>query len=117
MAAVSGKNENLGGLTMLKFNGLMFAKNDKEFTGSLFAGKRTCHGFYRKIKGGFQLLNMKKELVAFVSLRGQGCVVDARRIGGKAHYSYGLSENVRQFLELSSSLVEQDQAIKSVEEK
>lgn len=51
---------------MLNFNGKTYARNDAEFTGSLFRPGNTCHGFYKQTKGGFRLYDMQKNLRAYI---------------------------------------------------
>jgi hypothetical protein len=51
---------------MLNFNGKTYARNDAEFTGSLFRPGNTCHGFYKQTKGGFRLYDIQKNLRAYI---------------------------------------------------
>lgn len=88
---------------MLIFNGLKFAKNDAEMVNSLFAGGNTCAGFYKQIKSGFQLLNLQKELFAFVS-PGKGLVVSAARCAnGKPRYLFSTCSLDEKYLNLPES--------------
>ena len=87
---------------MIIFNGNKFAKNDKELTDSLFDSNGTCIGFYKKTKRGIQLMNMQKELMAFIVDNGYGerFVVSARRIKNKIHYMYSTSSIEDKYLGL-----------------
>lgn len=51
---------------MLVFNGMKYAKNDKEFTESLFQSGGTCNGFYKKMRNGIRLLDMQGNIRAFI---------------------------------------------------
>lgn len=44
---------------MITFNGVKFAKNDKEMTDSLFQQGGTCAGFYKVTKRGIQLMDLQ----------------------------------------------------------
>jgi hypothetical protein len=87
---------------MLHFNGLRFAKNDAEMIESLFSHGGTCAGFYKRLKSGFQLLNLQKELFAFLvdNKHGEKFVVTASRRDGKAFYMYGSSAITERLLGL-----------------
>lgn len=52
---------------MLMFNGLKFAKNDKEMVNSLFFAGNTCHGFYKKRKNGYLLADLQRKERAFIA--------------------------------------------------
>ena len=51
---------------MITFNGIKFAKNANEFTSSLFAKGGTCYGYYKITSKGIQLLDMQKNIFAFI---------------------------------------------------
>lgn len=79
---------------MIIFNGLKFAKNDKEFTESLFVSSGgTCTGFYKRTKNGFKLYNQHKNPIAFIGNMPQfkGIVTMGKREDGKEYYMHGLS--------------------------
>lgn len=76
---------------MINFNGVKFAKNDKEFTASLFSGGSTCYGYYKKTKRGIQLMDMSKKLFAFIVNNGRGerFIVSASRMdNGRIRYMF-----------------------------
>ena len=85
---------------MLIFNGKKYARNDAEFTASLFDASGTCNGFYKRIKGGVQLFNMQRELTAFIVDRSnlERFVVSAGMANGRARYMFGLSTAAEQWL-------------------
>lgn len=78
------------GLKMLMFNGKKYAKNDKEFADSLFSDN-TCNGYYKKLKNGYQLFDMQKNMKAFLYANAkQGYfVADATVRPEGVWYSYG----------------------------
>lgn len=87
---------------MLEFFGEKYAKNNKEFTESLFSSK-TCNGFYKKRKNGTLILNMQKEPVAYIVHNSkQGYfVVTATNTSEGVRYMYGTSEKTEMFLGIS----------------
>jgi hypothetical protein len=54
------------GFKMIVFNNKQYAKNEAEFTDSLFTSGGTCNGFYKRTKNGYRLFNIQNELIAFV---------------------------------------------------
>lgn len=56
---------------MITFNGFKFAKNDKEFSASLFDySGSTCFGFYKTRKNGIVLMDHQKTVVALIAFDG-----------------------------------------------
>ena len=51
---------------MIIFNNKHYAKNEAEFTDSLFTSGGTCNGFYKRTKNGYRLFNIQNELIAFI---------------------------------------------------
>jgi hypothetical protein len=94
---------------MLLFNGKKYAKNDAEFTDSLFT-EQTCTGYYKKMRNGIKLFNIQNELIAFiVNNTAQGFfVVSASTFENKPYYSYGLSDSTADYLGLSLTANESD---------
>ena len=84
---------------MIIFNGLKYAKNDKEMINSLFDGTGTCAGFYKKIKAGYQIFNLQHEIFAFLQTI-NGFAVSAIMHDGKTRYSFGLDEKSEKLLGL-----------------
>ena len=87
---------------MFKFNGLTFARNKAEMVNSLFASGGTCAGFYKRIRGGFQLFNLQRELFAFVDPV-RALVVSAGMHNGRAFYMFSTSTQAEQLLQLPES--------------
>jgi hypothetical protein len=86
---------------MKTLNGLKFAKNDKEFTASLFDKTGTAFGYYKVLKGCVHLMNMQGDIFAAVVKNKSGfCgIVSARKLdNGKVFYQYGLGENYENLL-------------------
>lgn len=86
---------------MITINGKKYAKNDAEFTESLFNPGGTCVGYYKKLKNGIQLMTMQKELFAFMvnNSHNERFFVSAGRLeNGKAFYMYGLSDSAARWL-------------------
>jgi len=85
---------------MLIFNGKIYAKNNKEFTESLFNTSGTCNGFYKRIRSGVQLFNIQHELTAFIVNRSDKdrFIVSAGTDNGKPRYMFGLSTAAEKWL-------------------
>ena len=83
---------------MIIINGNKFAKNDKEFTSSLFMESGTCTGYYKKTRNGIQLLDMQKNVIAFIvngiRRKESPFIVSATRSQKGIRYSYSLSSNL-----------------------
>jgi hypothetical protein len=76
---------------MITFNGINFAKNDNEFTSSLFVKGATCRGYYKATKRGIQLLDMQENLFAFIvnNKHSEKFVVSCLRMAnGKIRYMH-----------------------------
>ena len=78
---------------MITFNGHKFAKNEAEFTNSLFEQEGTCFGYYRKVKGGIKLLDHHKNLFAFIVSQGHHpfIVSATQKKGERARYMFSTS--------------------------
>lgn len=87
---------------MLIFNGKKYAKNDREFTDSVFTDQ-TCVGYYKKQRNGTHIYDMQRQLVAYIVANDkQGYfVVTARTYENKPFYMRGLSSYTAEFLGLS----------------
>ena len=98
---------------MLHFNGIKFARNDKEMTDSLFQSDGTCCGYYKRHKDGFKLFKQNGELFAFVDPI-KSILVSASTKAGKSWYSYGLSDTDATYLRLTDvTYRDQDATIKA----
>lgn len=88
---------------MINFNGVKFAKNDKEFTSSLFETGGTCVGFYKATERGVQLMDSHKSIIAFIVNNGYGerFIVSATRIdNGRIRYMFSTCHRVDRLLSL-----------------
>lgn len=86
---------------MLVFNGLKYAKNESEFTNSLFESGGTCNGFYKVVNGGIRLMDMQGEVRAFIAKNDGGFVVSARRVpsmNNRIRYMFGTMDDDEQWL-------------------
>lgn len=75
---------------MLTLNGRTFARNNAEFTASLFSPGGTCTGFYRRTPKGAYLYNMQRTLVGFLKCGDQftGMVSAHKCDDGRTRYMY-----------------------------
>ena len=94
---------------MLIFNGKKYAKNDKEFTDSVFTNQ-TCVGYYKKQRNGTQIFDMQRQLIAYIVANDkQGYfVVSATIDNNNPRYMFGLSSYTADFLGLSLTANESD---------
>jgi len=98
---------------MITINGRKFAKNNAEFTSSLFVESGTCFGFYKKVRGGCRLYNMQNELFAFIAnnRHGERFFVSASIHDGKPWYMYALTDKDERFLGFDSMSLREEHAI------
>jgi len=94
---------------MIEINGNKFAKNDNEFTDSLFHPGGTCKGYYKIHKKNIVFLNMQKEPFAclvnnrfneqfFVS-----CYVEKQNNRNVSRFMFGLNSLDEKTLGLENS--------------
>ena len=86
---------------MITFNGVKFAKNEKELTDSLFQSGGTCAGFYKVTKKGVQLMDLSKALIAFIVNNGYGerFLVSANRLDdGRVRYLFSTCHKIDRLL-------------------
>lgn len=78
---------------MITINGKKYAKNQAEFTESLFASDGTCVGFYALRKNGVLLSDMQNKPFAMAVERGYSTwfVSASRREDGRMWYMFALS--------------------------
>ena len=72
---------------MITLNNKKLAKNNKEFTNSLFSSKGTCIGYYKVNKKSVSIMNMQKEKVGVVT--NNVMAKATKQTNGKYWYSYG----------------------------
>ena len=90
---------------MIVINNKKFARNDSEFTDSLFENGGTCVGYYKPTKRGIQLMDHQKTLFAFVvnnRHNEQFFVSAGRNDDGRIRYSYALTSKDERFLGMDS---------------
>lgn len=90
---------------MITFNGVKFAKNNKEMTDSLFQQGGTCAGFYKVTKRGIQLTDLQRNIIAFIVNNGYGerFIVSATRMdNGRIRYMFSTCSNVDKLLNLEA---------------
>ena len=92
---------------MLIINNIKFAKNDKEFTNSLFETGNTAYGFYKKLKGRIHLMDMQRNIFAAVVVNNQDfkAIVNAVKLDGKTHYQHGASDITEKLLGVPSGYI------------
>lgn len=71
---------------MLILNGKKFAKNEDEFTSSLFETGGTCVGYYKANKKSITLKNMQKEKIGVINQ--YGCLLHASKQEKGYWYSF-----------------------------
>ena len=101
---------------MLIINGKKYAKNDREFTETLFQKDGTANGFYKKTKTKILLMDMQKEVfAAIVCHKNFTGIVNAIRLDcGRIFYQYGLSEISEKLSGLPERYSEQKDYAKSL---
>lgn len=89
---------------MITFNGLNYAKNDKELVESLFNKGGTCNGFYKVVRGGIKLYRViegGKELDAFIKREPYNSfVVTANKEGKIPRYMFSTTSHTEKWLGL-----------------
>ena len=73
---------------MIILNGKKFAKNDKEFTNSLFETGGTCDGYYKVTKNKIFILDVNKKIVGVIT-KNKVMAKATKLENGKYWYSYG----------------------------
>lgn len=99
---------------MITVNGKQFARNDAEFTDTLFTRGSTAYGFYKVLKRGggkcIHLMDMQGRLFAAIvgNKHGETFFVDASTLdNGKAYYMHSTSQVTEDALSLPSNLRDQ----------
>lgn len=82
---------------MITLNNKQFARNEKEFTDSLFSTGGTCAGYYRKNKKSITIMNHKKEKISVINCNNVLClatpmidITGNKEDTGLWWYSYGI---------------------------
>ena len=77
---------------MIEINGKKYARNDKEFTETLFTSGTTAFGYYKRFKNRIILRNMQGKTFAALVKNSDGAhLVNASEIDGRTRYQFGLS--------------------------
>jgi len=88
---------------MLDFNGVKFAKNERQFVDSLFQMGGTCHGFYKVTTRGVQLSDHNNDIFAFIVDNGpsdQFLVSCSRLENGKIRYMHSTNNQADRLFDL-----------------
>lgn len=104
---------------MIILNGKKFARNEKEFTDSLFSLGGTCVGYYKPLKARIKLFNMQKKLIGTITKYGvlalatplEECTKDISD-KGKYWYSFGDIEAIGSYDKYSDQFNEVQKALK-----
>lgn len=81
---------------MLSFNGKKFARNNDEFTDSLFDCGSTCVGYYKRTKNGVVLYDMQRNKIGMVTKH--KVLASASRLqNGKWWYSYATIPQIGEY--------------------
>ncbi len=100
---------------MFVFNGKKYAKNDDEFTSSLFDAGGTCSGFYKRTKNGIRLFNMQREPMAFIVLHEPlKFIVTMFKFEEKIRFMFSMSTSTAKFLGFDNDpgMMDQDRMIR-----
>lgn len=79
---------------MININGKKYAKNDSEFTSTLFDNDGTASGYYKKRSNGVLLMDIQKRPFAFVVVNKYGdepFLVSCSQTEEGIRYMFGLS--------------------------
>ena len=85
---------------MLTFACKTYAKNNSEFTDSLFTSGGTCNGFYKRVRNGIKLYTMQNKLEAFLvdNSHGERFVVTAHTTEQGDRYSFSTCSTTEKWL-------------------
>ena len=101
---------------MLTLNGRKFARNDAEFTDSLFTPGGTCAGFYMRTPEGVYLYDMQRTLIGFMKAdaRFTGLVTAHTDDTGRTHYMFGACSTLERLTGFDAlTYSQQDAAVRS----
>jgi hypothetical protein len=90
---------------MITLNGKKFAKNDDEFTSSLFDKSGTCVGFYKRMRNSVKLFDMQKNLIGVINKHGCLCCATMME-SGQYWYSFATIKLVGEYDSYSQSVAE-----------
>lgn len=100
---------------MLTIFGRKFARNDKEFVGSLFEHGGTCHGYYKRTVNGVRLFDIQRNPRAYVVCNpAQGYfAVTMHEHDGNLRYMHALCSDDKAWLGAPDSLMDEHAAIRA----
>ena len=94
---------------MLILNNKKFARNDKEFTSSLFESGGTCVGYYKPNKTSITIYNMQKEKIGVITKH--KVLACATPFDGAWWYSYATIKEVGEYDSYSHSMEDIEKAL------
>lgn len=92
---------------MIELYGKKYAKNEREFTSTLFEPGGTANGFYRKARNGIFLSDMQGQERAFIRKDGLGPVSVTRNHNGRPVYMFCTSTTDKDWLGVPDSYTAQ----------
>jgi len=98
---------------MITLNGKKFAKNDAEFTASLFSAGGTCAGYYKRNKRSVTLMNMQRKKIGVINSHGVLCC--ATNINGKTWYSHADIKEIGAYPSYTQQVIECKNALTTPE--
>ncbi len=81
---------------MIAINGKKFAKDDAEFTSSLFDPSGTCVGYYKRAGKAVRLMDMQRNLIGVINAHKVLCCAD-KLDNGKTWYSLATIKLIGEF--------------------
>ncbi len=90
---------------MINLNGKRFAKNDNEFTDTLFDNGNTATGFYKVNKNTITIQNMQKEKIGVINEHGLLCKA-SKLDNGKWWYSFATIDEIGEYDSFNQSVNE-----------
>jgi len=81
---------------MIVLNGKRFAKDNEEFTSSLFKAGGTCMGYYKRLHNKVKLFDMQYELIGVIT--NNKVLAKATKLdNGKYWYSYAMPDIIGEY--------------------
>lgn len=98
---------------MFVFNGKKYALNDAEFVDTLFDADGTANGFYKRVRNGVKLYDMRHNLEAFIvaNPRQGYFVVSASKHGKRELYMHGLCSLTEKWLGVQDLKMSQERVL------
>lgn len=97
---------------MLTLNGKKFARNDSEFTDSLFQSGGTCVGFYKPRRNSIVLMNMQRERIGVINCHGVLCCA-TRLDCGRYWYNFADIKEIGRYESFAQSCDEPKAALRA----